>query len=178
MKKYLDYLPEFLKVIEEFKTIGNVENNIIKDEELIFDKIEKAQWIETSEDEGLLRRENILGIKSSPTDTYEERRAVIAARWNSYYPYTYYSLINWLESVYGKENFAVTIDYAKYHVNIELKLSIKYLLEEIFREARRMIPANMKLTVVLKYTRHKDINVRYGDLRKFTHNQIRETDFE
>lgn len=178
MKKYLEYLPEFLRDIEEFDQIGKAENLIIEDEENIFKEIENAQWTETSGEAGLLRREKILGIKSYSTDSDDERRAVISARWNSYYPYTYYSMINWLESVYGKKNFTVSIDYEAYRVSIELGLSIKYLLEEIFGEARRMIPANMKLTVSLKYTRHRDINVVYGDLRELTHKLVRETSFD
>jgi len=177
MKKYLEYLPEYLREIEEFIAIGTSEDVVVKDEEDFLRDIENAQWIETSTEAGLLRREKILGIKSYVHDSFADRRAVIAARWNSYYPYTYYSMVNWLESVYGRDNFMVDVNYGGYTVKIELRASIKYLLEEVFNEARRMIPANMKLYVNLIYTRHRDINVTYGYLASMTHNEIRETTF-
>ena len=177
MKKYIDYLPQYLKNIEELKTIGDAEDSVVKDEEDFFRGIEKAQWIDTSEEAGLSRREKILGIKSYPTDSFAERRAVIKARWNSYYPYTYYSMINWLGSVYGDGKYFVNVEYETYTVSIELVASIKHLLEEVFNEARRMIPANMKLVVSLRYTRHRDINVTYGELASMTHTTIRETTF-
>ena len=177
MKKYIEYLPEYLRNIEELKAIGDAEDIVVGDEESFFRAIERSQWIDTSEESGLLRREKILGIKSYPTDTLEERRAVIKARWNSYYPYTYYSMLNWLGSVYGDGKYFVNVDYGKYTVSIELAASIKHLLEEVFNEARRMIPANMKLVVSLRYTRHRDIDVTHGELIGMTHSTIRETTF-
>lgn len=120
----------------------------------------------------------MLGIGGRQTQSDEQRRDLICAKWNSYYPYTYYSLINWLESLCGRENFKVFVDYGTYYINIELGQTKKYLLEDIYIEARRMIPANMKLTVTLKYTKYGEICCTYGELEKYTYQLIRETDFE
>ena len=60
MKKYIEYLPEFLRNIEELYAIGNIEDKIIADEEKFFEEAEKSQWIETSGEKGLSRREKML----------------------------------------------------------------------------------------------------------------------
>ena len=178
MKKYIEYLPEFLRNIEELYAIGNIEDKIIADEEKFFEEAEKSQWIETSEEKGLSRREKMLGISGRQTQSDEQRRTLICAKWNSYYPYTYYSMINWLENLCGNENFKVNVNYGEYYINIEITTAKKYLLDDIYIEARRMIPANMKLTVTLKYTKYGEICCTYGELKRYTYGIIKETDFE
>ena len=177
MKKYIEYLPEFLRNIEEFNAIGSCEDVILQDIGKYFQDTENSQWIGTSGERGLERREKIMGISVLKGTSDDERRKIIMSKWNNYIPYTYYTIRSWLESICGKDNFELRIDYEGYKVIIELGLDFKNYENMIYSECRVMIPANMILILNIIYTRHSELTpFTYSGLSIYTHRGIRENE--
>lgn len=173
----IDYLPNFLAEIEEFKVImDSFQPNINNlDEDL--DDVIKNLFIEDTNLQGIKRYENMLGIFPKLSDTLEMRRAFILLQYNQTLPFTLESLILSLNSICGENKFKIFIEYTEFKFNIKIATDKKDLKDIIFQFLDKVIPLNMIINIELDYNIWQHTNSNYwADLLGFNWLDIMEND--
>ena len=139
----VSYLPLF---VAEFKEISAVLK--AEDPEFTFvwsaaDRVLKNEFIETADEYGLSRFENLLNIFPEPTDPLEIRRTRIMARWFVALPYTLRTLIKKLISLCGENNFAIETDFDHYRIKVETMFDFVGQIQEVENLLEQIVPANI-----------------------------------
>lgn len=142
--KLIEYLPNFMQDIKEFKELFSAEDIEMEQLKVAIEKIFSEIIVKTAEGYGLDRYEKIYQINAE-SDLLEARRLKILLKINDKVPYSYKWLVNTLDTVLGKENYKVAIDYANYNMKIEILLNYSELAEILKKDLIKHIPANMEL---------------------------------
>lgn len=170
--KLIDYLPQVLKEIYEFKVLSDVgDNELIKLKENI-DGIFREMFVYTAEDEGLSRLEEILNLTSGVNDSVDFRRFQILAKLNG----GNRNLMKRIEVLVG-EDFIVDYYWREYKLVVKLPLKNKKYLNAVKDMLDNTVPLNLIIEAVLKYNTYgmlKDKNWTYGDLKGKSYKQLRE----
>ncbi|GFI02303.1 MAG: DUF2313 domain-containing protein [Lachnospiraceae bacterium] len=139
----LSYLPPFLQEFKENRETLNAENP-----EFILvwngaDRVLKNEFIETADEYGISRFEQILKISPLKTDTLEIRRRRVMLRWLDRIPYTLRAFLERLSEICKGSDFSVVKEYLKYKISITADLEEAGQTEELDRLIEEMMPCNM-----------------------------------
>lgn len=147
----IDYLPEFLKNFREYKEIMNTEeieldklkskNNSITDEVII----------SNATSEGISRFEKILGIKNNKNLALENRKFLVKNKFFNRAPFTVEWLKNKLENLCGQDNYIIDLDISNKILNVQIGYMFDEATEELRKDLRNIIPANIILDVNFWY---------------------------
>lgn len=163
--KYTDYLPSSIAELKEFQTLGEIEGEILAEEEAAKEAMIRNQWIVTADRKGLTRYAAMMGLESRGKET-EELRAEILYRWNFRSPYPYFALLDWLDGFCGPDGYSATLVREEYRLSLLLELKNKGKQDFLLKYLRPLIPANITLEIKLNRNTH-------GKLEPFTHGQMK-----
>lgn len=170
-----EYWIEALRAIEEFSQLGSTEDAelvLLKSE---IDNLVDDQFIATANEQGIARREAMLSVQPFYDDTLETRRFRIATRFGSTLPYTYRQLEARLITLGGPDSYEIILDSGLYTLQVLINLGNPRMLADAVTVVNSMVPANLSVTVSLRYNRHSDLaNYTHSELSALTHKQIRE----
>lgn len=170
-----EYFPNVLKEVREFKILDTAETPELKS---IYDCIGEVldnSFIETAKETGIARAEKIVGISPRATDTLEERKFNVLAKYNEDLPYTVTKLNELLSILCGEKGYHLEINNSEFKLTVKVELTSKKSKEAVDELLERVTPANMLLSVTLMYNQHKTVRkLTNAELRKYTHNGIRE----
>lgn len=147
----INYLPPFLREIREYKEImnvGDIEIDKIKNQ---VENLKEEMNIANASEYVIKRYEKILGIKNNADLNLDERKLIIRNLFLNRAPYTVLWLKNKLESICGKDNYDISIDYNNYFINIQIGYLFKEATEELRKDLINIIPANLNLLVDFWY---------------------------
>lgn len=153
MERVLDlagYVPEFLREIREFQQLYGAQESELKRMYGKMDELWKDSLIPSATILGIKRFENMMGLKSYPGDTLEERRASVALKWNQQLPYTLPRLRERLEVVVG-DHYALWVRDSAYELELQVIDQPYRVLQDLRDMARQMIPANLVFIFAGKY---------------------------
>lgn len=140
--KIIEYMPNFLQDVREFKIISNSEDEELEKLKIQIDNILKEVIVNTSKDYGLRRYEKIYNI-NVVSDDIEVRRRNVLSKMNNKIPFSLKWLDNKLKQLVGEGNYKINIDYNNY----KLIISVFYLFENIKdtlqKELIYLLPANL-----------------------------------
>lgn len=166
----IEYLPVFLRDIKEFNVLFNTEDAEFDLIKKCMKDIENNMFILTSDENGICRYENILGInnKSGSID-YRKKRLII--RFNEKLPYSAVRLKESLDAICKNLFFCNYNEYT-------LILRLDPLSDEMFDEVKllldRMVPANI-LIKIFSFNTHEILGkLRHIDLEPFRHKELYE----
>lgn len=169
----LDF-PEWLIDIPEIEFIFGLEEKFGTRYETALQEVENNIHIVTSKMSGIERREKILGITPLDTDSIEDRRFRVMARWNDTYPYTLPNLFARLNDLLGIGNYTLSIDYNEKVIICRLELTRKAMYKEVLDLMENIVPLGYALDIDLRYNQHYKLKrFTHGELKKFTHGDIR-----
>lgn len=162
------YLPPFMAEYKEINVALAAENP-----EFIFvwraaDMALKNEFIATADEYGILRFEEILGIRPSKQDTIEVRRSRIQARWFTRLPYTWRMLIQKLKNLCGDKDFKIYIPDGEWYgikVQVFIEPQIEGLLYEVREMLENFLPVNLFFDVTGKVVRKKETRIIIGSTR-------------
>mgnify|MGYP001207960016 FL=1 len=175
MKQIQEYWPSILQEIEEFKELANTENIEINGLKESITNLIDDQFIQTATERGIARREKIYKITPFADDDLESRRFRVLARENDKLPYTYRVLENKLNQLCGENGYVMTLNAGEYTLNIKIELVVKRMFDEVDKLVRRMAPANLVITVELRYNQHLTLaKFTHAQLSQYTHKELRE----
>lgn len=170
-----DYWIDEIKQVKEFITIGNVEDKEVSTLQKAINSLIDDQFIQTATERGISRRERLLRITPYADDTLESRRFRVAGKWFSSLPYTYFGLLERLDTLCGKNGYSINLNHQEYTLNIKVELTVKRMEQDVRSIARTMTPANILVTVELRYRQHKELRKHTNrELQAYTHKQLRE----
>lgn len=146
-------LPNVLQNSLEMQTIMSAETPKVMALWEACEIILDDQFILQATENGLARREEMLEITPYATDTIDDRRLRILARYNENIPYTRKTLENLLESLCGEDGYTLEIITREFTVNVEVSLNVKTQVETITSSFERILPYNMMFSVTLLYNK-------------------------
>lgn len=169
------YYPDILKEVREFQALAISEN---PEMQLVYNAIEDVldeQFISTSKNYGVARLEKIVGITSKATDTLEERRFRLLAKFNEDVPYTVPKLNELLTTLCGTDGYALEINNGAFSLKVKVALTSKKNKEAVSELLERVTPMNMLLNVELMYNQwHMVTGITWGSASGTTWNELRE----
>lgn len=170
----ISYLPPFM---QKFKEIAEAFKAVNTEFEIAW-KVVEAAFLDlcllTATENGVARREKMLSIEPKGNENLDERKFTVLSKINVQTPFTKEALSEQLETLCGKGNCTVEIDYDAYTVNVLVGLVAKSSFNDVADLLERFIPANMIINLGLKYNRHNTFETRTnGNLKQYTHSQLR-----
>jgi hypothetical protein len=174
MMQVQEYWPQVIKEYREFEKISTAENPELESIWQEIGNVLDDQFIRTATVNGIARREKMLHITPFADDTLESRRFRVQALWNEKLPYTYRVLVNKLDNLCGEDGYVISLNAGDYELDIKIELTMKRMFDEVAKITRQMVPANLVVTVELRYNQHiKLAQYTHGQLSAFTHDQLR-----
>lgn len=176
-RKLLEYLPPFLQEIKEIQAI--LEKGEEPEIEALWLKADDAladQFIPDATENGVSRWEAILGIVPKAGDSLEARKFTILTRINEQLPFTMTTLKEQLQTLCGKEGsgFSVRLDENAYTLFVLVALTAKSNLQDVDALLKRVVPANLIVSLGLKYNQHETLaGQKHGYWQAFTHDYLR-----
>jgi len=164
----IKHLPLFMREIKEISAIMQAEDNELNAvSEAVRDSLDRS-FIMFTDSQGLECWKRLFGVST---------REAVCEKLSDKLSYTYNSLKSTLAMLYGN-GLSVETDYANYTVRVFLQMKLENSFASIQRLVRERIPANMKLEVIMVFTKHRDLkSFTHGGLRNYTHLQIKRGDF-
>ena len=142
-KRLLDFLPPFMQTFKEIIAITGTEQIWMDQADINIAQIIDNAFIETCDEYGIRKYENLLKIKPDATDTLADRKARVLIRWNNEIPYTLRVLIQKLNTCCGVNNYELQGDLENYDLTVYTHLSLASAIEEVEKTVDRMMPMNM-----------------------------------
>lgn len=169
------YLPEVLKDVREMQAIMDTETPEIQAIWQACEDCMNDQFIIEATENGVARREKMLGIAPSADDTLDSRRLRLLSRYNENTPYTRKTLAQMLEALCGPGGYTLVIITSAFTVNVKVALTVKRQAEIVSEMLERVLPYNMVFTVELIYNTWAKVKpFIWGALNAFTWREIKE----
>ncbi len=146
----VSYLPPFMAEFKEITAALEAENPEFALVWNAADRVLQNGFIETADESGIARFENILKILPSTEDTLESRRARVQSRWFSTVPYTLKAFAAKLAALCGDSDFTITKKYQNYRLEIFTNLEMFGQAEELEEIFNSLLPCNMAVEAVNK----------------------------
>ena len=132
------------------------------------------QFIESLDEEGVQRHEKILTIKPKATDSLEDRRFRILARYNEQLPYTIRRLHQQLIALCGEGGFTLNRNVAEKKITARVALTAKNNFTDVEKLLDKETPQNTIIDLSLLYNQHSTLaQFTHAQLSAYTHDQLR-----
>ncbi len=164
-RKLIDYLPQVLKDVREYKSIMQAEESELVDLWTALENALKDNFIDDATENGVLRLESILKIIPKAADSLEDRKFRIKARFNEQLPYTFRTLQERLTTLCGEDGYTCELFNDTYTLKVRIELFVKGKYDTVDDFLERIVPANLMIDLDLKYN-------TYDKLSAFTYNQL------
>lgn len=167
-------LPPDLQDVLEFKAINEAEG--IEAEQLRNACIATRNefFIATATDYGLKKREQSIGITAKDTESLEDRRFRLIARYNEQAPFTFKSIEDQIERLCGVGGYVFEYGPEPFHLKIRVALIAKNQFGEVGLTLRKTVPANVVVDLSLLYNQNKTLHpFTNAQLSAYTNKQLR-----
>nr|WP_314460741.1 putative phage tail protein [uncultured Clostridium sp.] len=144
------YIPDYLKDYEEFKVITDLEKEDIVKLREACNALWNDGFISTAGYQGIKKWETLLGIRSEPRRSLEERRAAVLAGWSKQLPYTEQKLRERLMAMLGSD-YELYIRNSTYELKLVVIERPQFVVKSIQKMVHEMIPANLNAGFFSKY---------------------------
>ena len=144
----LSYWMPLLRQLKEFKEIANTEEPELRYILEAIDRTLNNMFIETADEYGIKRFENLVGIYPEEGASLETRRFNLLIKWNDKVPYTEKELYNRMISLCGSaDKFQITERYKDYAIDIATQLGVAGAFDAVATLLVDMLPCNMLLNL-------------------------------
>lgn len=138
------YFPRYYEGILETDELIKVENDIWNNLYLLLNKAKNNQFIAYADEDGIYAYEQLFQIVADPeTETLEERRFRLLNRIQTLSYYTMIYLRQKLDSLFGKNNYEIEMDYLNYTLYIKSNASNSFIYKESIATINKIKPANI-----------------------------------
>lgn len=142
----LSYWMPLLRKIKEFKEIAKTEEPELRYILEAIDRTLANMFIETADEYGIKRFEDMMGLYPEEGDSLETRRFNVLIKWNDRIPYTDKELYNRLLSLCGSaDKFTLEEHYTEYWLKIVTHLGVNGAFDAVTKLLEDMLPCNLDL---------------------------------
>ncbi len=126
------------------------------------ERVQNAAFIFKTNSKTIKYWEEMLGISPSKDASLIDRQRKVYIEWNKRVKWTHRTFLKWLDVYLGKDNYKLSLDYDKYGIEIDvtIKESLYFDLDDLGRQVRDIIPANLTQFIRIKFIR--DQKIFYG----------------
>ncbi|WP_148465260.1 putative phage tail protein [Peptoniphilus harei] len=126
------------------------------------ERVQNAAFIFKTNSKTIKYWEEMLGISPRKDASLSDRQRKVYIEWNKRVKWTHRTFLKWLDVYLGKGNYKLSLDYDKYGIEIDviIKESLYFDLEDLQRQVRNIIPANLTQFIRIKFIR--DQKIFYG----------------
>lgn len=151
-------------------TIEGEEIELVKN---ILKRIIRNVYVKTSDLSGILKYEQMLGIKPNSEYSLEVRRNNILHKMLFKAPFTKRRLNSILYSIYGRGGYVFEVFENQYECIIDITTMEPEVYLQFSDEVRKVIPANIYLIFSIQYTYfYLSKNYKYGELEELTYGEL------
>lgn len=178
-KPLIEYLPPFLAEYREYRRLFAVlQDEISEKPRSILKRTEAAldnTFIALADEEGIRHWEKMLSIVPSVEATIEDRREIIRMKLVGERPYTYRKLEELLDKLLGSGGYHMEMT-GDYEMTVLVELTSKYQYAAAVDLLTRILPANIKCNVGLRYRQYSYFNGIYthDQMAQYTHSGLKE----
>lgn len=147
-REMLHYLPGVIREIQEFQYIIPAQQVEIEKLNGCIGKLLENLFIESSDQNGIARFEQLLKIKPGIARELETRKAEVLAKWNNFIPYTYRVLEEKLKQLCGEGGYKILLEGSAYELDVYLKEKSTQILKVVTKDVTGMVPANLLLRII------------------------------
>lgn len=165
-RKLINYVPPKHQKVENVAVHNVAEQPEFEKAFVEVDKAYNNRFIATSDERGIRAREKMLKIIPSGSDTLEDRRFRLFARWTEQIPITRISLRRSLDSMLGADSYNIEYYPLDYKVLFIAESWIENRLKDIYDYLRRSIPLNYGIVMMLV---HRATQHQYAAITTATH---------
>lgn len=138
--------PTTISDFEEFIEIAKVENTNFNRVKIELLQLFSMRFVNETDEMGIARWEKMLKLKRRPSDTLETRRMKVLAKINNKLPYTWRSLQQLLNSIFGEGNYQINLDPQEYILELLIPSEQNYY-REVSEILDPMIPLNIHMII-------------------------------
>lgn len=142
----LSYLPDFMQKYAEIQQIMRAENIEALKLENSTKQVKKNQFIDTCDESGIKRYENVLKIAADSNESLSDRKARVIFRWADALPYTYLKLIQIMQTL-CKDVLKVVPDFNNYKIDFFVALPSAGQVDELEKTLKEIIPCNIEWSI-------------------------------
>lgn len=126
------------------------------------ERVQNAAFIFKTNSKTIKYWEEMLGVSPSKDASLSDRQRKVYIEWNKRVKWTHRTFLKWLDVYLGKDNYKLSLDYDKYGIEIDvtIKESLYFDLDDLQRQVRDIIPANLTQFIRIKFIR--DQTIYYG----------------
>lgn len=126
------------------------------------ERVQNAAFIFKTNSKTIKYWEEMLVISPSKDASLSDRQRKVYIEWNKRVKWTHRTFLQWLDVYLGKDNYKLSLDYDKYGIEIDviIKESLYFDLDDLGRQVRDIIPANLTQFIRIKFI--KDQKIFYG----------------
>lgn len=126
------------------------------------ERVQNAAFIFKTNSKTIKYWEEMLGISPRKDASLSDRQRKVYIEWNKKVKWTHRTFLKWLDVYLGKDNYKLSLDYDKYGIEIDVivKESLYFDLDDLQRQVRDIIPANLTQFIRIKFIR--DQKIFYG----------------
>ena len=139
-------LPEHLQNMTEFRLLDEVSDKMFSDYDSEIEARHDDLLITTATEEGITRRERILGILPDPDSSLEARRATVLFWWYNRMPYTRRVLESKVAALCGTGNYTFEYDPAEEVLHVGVTASLGW---DVVETVRSLLDKLVMLNVIL-----------------------------
>lgn len=158
----LSYWMPILRELKEFKEIANTEEVELTYLLEAIDNTLNNMFIETADENGIKRFEDMMGIYPDEEADLDLRRINVQLKWNNTASYTDKELYNSLLMFCGSEdNFSIVNNYEEYLIDITTGLGVRDSFDTVTKFLKEVLPCNLVINLknVLKETSVTPVNI-------------------
>lgn len=168
------YYPVIMREFREFQYLAQAENPELTALWQVLQNISGDQFILDATINGVARHERMLKIIPPASDTMDERKFRLLARYNEDLPYTVPNLRNQLEHLCGEDGYSLIILNNDFTVIVKVALVSKNNFKSVQELLERVIPQNMIIECILMYNQHQTLaNYTHDQLAAWAYDHIR-----
>ena len=123
------------------------------------ERVQNAAFIFKTNSKTIKYWEEMLGISPSKDASLSGRQRKVYIEWNKRVKWTHRTFLKWLDVYLGKDNYKLSLDYDKYGIEIDVivRESLYFELDDLQRQVRDIIPANLTQFIRIKFIRDQQI---------------------
>lgn len=144
MNRLLTYLPEEYHDIIDMIELTETETVEIINAETAVQKLLDDKFVVSASEQGVRRRERMLGIQADPTtESIEFRRRRLINRYSTKPPFTRKYLQEQLDALVGAGMTIVSIDSQEFILTVTTNIDDAHVFREVIHTIETVKPANM-----------------------------------
>lgn len=165
MNRVMDELPAYYRDIREFQELTKVQSKQLGLIDEAIQQLEDDQYILTSSEPAIYRREQEFRIVPDRTvETLDFRKKRLLARKQSNPPYVIEYLKGLLDELLGEYRSRVNLDVLRFELDVQVDIENSLFFVEMQKMLERIVPLNIDITTAMYLERTLGMNTFVGGI--------------